>query len=95
MQIICCIYLDTLVSGSPIIQNGKLVGALGYHGNEAQLNANWHYDSCIGTIEHNFNEDNVCTECGKIDYTPGDIDGNGIINTTDLAVLKLYLVGTT
>ena len=24
----CCILLDTLVSGSPILQNGKLVGAL-------------------------------------------------------------------
>ena len=24
----CCIRLDTLVSGSPIIQNGKLVGAV-------------------------------------------------------------------
>ena len=24
----CCISLDTLVSGSPIIQNGKLVGAI-------------------------------------------------------------------
>ena len=24
---ICCPYLTTLVSGSPIIQNGKLVGA--------------------------------------------------------------------
>ena len=24
----CCICLDTLVSGSPIIQNGKLVGAV-------------------------------------------------------------------
>ena len=24
----CCICLDTLVSGSPIIQNGKLVGVL-------------------------------------------------------------------
>ena len=23
----CCPYLNTLVSGSPIIQNGKLVGA--------------------------------------------------------------------
>ena len=25
---ICCPYLNTLVSGSPIIQNGKLVGAV-------------------------------------------------------------------
>ena len=25
---LCCICLDTLVSGSPIIQNGKLVGAV-------------------------------------------------------------------
>ena len=25
---ICCIPLDTLVSGSPIIQNGKLIGAV-------------------------------------------------------------------
>lgn len=24
----CCILLDTLVSGSPILQNGKLVGAV-------------------------------------------------------------------
>ena len=24
----CCIYLDTLVSGSPILQNGKLIGAV-------------------------------------------------------------------
>jgi len=24
----CCYYLKTLVSGSPIIQNGKLVGAV-------------------------------------------------------------------
>ena len=24
----CCISLDTLVSGSPIIQNGKLIGAV-------------------------------------------------------------------
>ena len=24
----CCSYLNTLVSGSPIIQNGKLVGAV-------------------------------------------------------------------
>ena len=25
---ICCSYIDTLVSGSPIIQDGKLVGAV-------------------------------------------------------------------
>ena len=25
---ICCPYLTTLVSGSPIIQNGKLIGAV-------------------------------------------------------------------
>jgi len=24
----CCLYLNTLVSGSPIIQDGKLVGAV-------------------------------------------------------------------
>ena len=24
----CCPYIDTLVSGSPIIQNGKMVGAV-------------------------------------------------------------------
>lgn len=24
----CCILLDTLVSGSPVIQNGKLIGAV-------------------------------------------------------------------
>ena len=24
----CCILLDTLMSGSPIIQNGKLIGAV-------------------------------------------------------------------
>lgn len=28
MQKTCCILLDTLVSGSPIIQNGKLIGAV-------------------------------------------------------------------
>ena len=28
IEIKCCILLDTLVSGSPIIQNGKLVGAV-------------------------------------------------------------------
>ena len=28
LKIVCCIPLDTLVSGSPIIQNGKLVGAV-------------------------------------------------------------------
>ena len=27
-QKLSCIYIDTLVSGSPIIQNGKLVGAV-------------------------------------------------------------------
>ena len=27
-QKLCCICLDTLVSGSPILQNGKLVGAV-------------------------------------------------------------------
>ncbi len=27
-NIICCPYLNTLVSGSPIIQNGKLIGAV-------------------------------------------------------------------
>ena len=25
---ICCYYIDTLVSGSPILQNGKLIGAV-------------------------------------------------------------------
>ena len=24
----CCSYIDTLVSGSPILQNGKLIGAV-------------------------------------------------------------------
>ena len=24
----CCSYIDTLVSGSPIIQNGKLIGSV-------------------------------------------------------------------
>lgn len=24
----CCPYIDTLVSGSPIVQNGKIVGAV-------------------------------------------------------------------
>ena len=28
MQKTCCFCLDTLVSGSPILQNGKLVGAV-------------------------------------------------------------------
>lgn len=28
MQKTSCIYLDTLVSGSPIMQNGKLIGAV-------------------------------------------------------------------
>jgi len=28
MFVICWSYIDTLVSGSPIIQNGKLVGAV-------------------------------------------------------------------
>ena len=28
MQKMCWSYIDTLVSGSPIIQNGKLVGAV-------------------------------------------------------------------
>lgn len=28
MSKMCCSYIDTLVSGSPIIQNGKLVGAV-------------------------------------------------------------------
>lgn len=28
MQKTCCICLDTLVSGSPILQNGKLIGAV-------------------------------------------------------------------
>ena len=28
IEIKCCIPLDTLVSGSPIIQNGKLIGAV-------------------------------------------------------------------
>ena len=28
IEIKCCILLDTLVSGSPIIQNGKLIGAV-------------------------------------------------------------------
>lgn len=27
-QKLCCICLDTLVSGSPILQNGKLIGAV-------------------------------------------------------------------
>ena len=27
-QKLCCILLDTLMSGSPIIQNGKLIGAV-------------------------------------------------------------------
>ena len=25
---ICCSYIDTLVSGSPLLQNGKLIGAV-------------------------------------------------------------------
>ena len=24
----CCLYIDTLVSGSPLLQNGKLIGAV-------------------------------------------------------------------
>ena len=28
MFVICWSYIDTLVSGSPIIQNGKLIGAV-------------------------------------------------------------------
>lgn len=28
MQKTCCICLDTLVSGSPLLQNGKLIGAV-------------------------------------------------------------------
>ena len=28
MQKTCCILLDTLVSGAPILQNGKLIGAV-------------------------------------------------------------------
>ena len=28
LKIVCCICLDTLLSGSPILQNGKIVGAV-------------------------------------------------------------------
>ncbi len=36
------------------------------------LNANWYYDSCIGTTEHTFNYEGYCTVCEELESIPGD-----------------------
>ena len=43
--------------------------------------------------DHSFDENGVCEHCGYIAYTFGDCNGDGNVNTTDLAVMKLFLAG--
>lgn len=44
-------------------------------------------------VEHDFNEKYKCKVCGYIPYTIGDLNDDDVVDTTDLAMLKLKLAG--
>ncbi len=58
--------------------------------NEDLIDAKWYYNSCIGSAEHSI-DNKKCTVCDYCEYIIGDLDGNGKADTTDLAVMKLFL----
>ncbi len=60
------------------------------HGNDVlESYAEWHYESCVGKIEHDFGLDKICIDCGKLQYISGDIDGVEGVTDRD-AVYLLY-----
>ncbi len=44
--------------------------------------------------EHTFGENGICRVCGYVPYVIGDLDGDLKTSTTDLAIIKLFLAGT-
>ena len=57
-------------------------------------NSEWYYNECIGSAEHSYDEFGRCNICKDTQYVIGDINGNDNVDTTDLAILKLFLAGT-
>ncbi len=55
--------------------------------------ATWYFETCIGTRDHSYNDKGKCTICGDRAFLLGDIDGDGSVNATDLAIMKLFLAG--
>lgn len=41
---------------------------------------------------HSYDENEICRTCGRFKYI-GDLDDNGSVDTTDLAIMKLFLAG--
>ncbi len=86
-----CYALDTVYySGDEGTKDNIFAGT----GNDKLWNAQWYYNACIGSAEHNYNEKGKCTVCKNTMYVMGDVDGNDAVNTTDLADIKLFLAGT-
>ena len=46
-----------------------------------------------GYGEHQFGEDEICSVCGARPYLPGDLNGDGFIDSIDSVLLLRYLVG--
>jgi len=54
----------------------------------------WYYNSCIGSVDHTYGNNNVCDECGYIKVlVPGDTNGTGEVDMEDISILSKYLAG--
>lgn len=56
-------------------------------------NAVWYYNSCIGSAEHSYGDDEICDICGYKERVLGDIDGTGVVDLTDVTVISQYIAG--
>jgi len=61
--------------------------------NDGLMNAHWYYNACIGSAEHSYDELGRCNICKDTLYVLGDVNGNDSVDTTDLALIKLFLAG--
>lgn len=62
--------------------------------NTALTTTTWCYNSCVGSANHSYDKDGICIHCSdEAEYILGDCNGDGNIDTTDLASLKLKLAG--
>ena len=53
--------------------------------------AEWYYDSCIGSAEHTYGDDETCDVCGYKEYVLGDINNDDTVTLTDVVTLAQYV----
>lgn len=86
-----CDNLDTVYYRDTVEKFNKYVTIS--DSNRALTNSRWYFESCIGSRYHVEDSFGKCKVCGYRPFKLGDIDGDTLVNTSDLAVMKLYLAG--